>query len=359
MRLEVVIICLFLLGCAQIIAPTGGEKDVTPPVMIVSEILEYAEKPKNTTIVFKFDEYIQLHKWDEYFFVSPPLKQINKTVQGKQLSVIVKDSLTQNRIYHFSLNSCIKDNNEGNILDSLNYQLNQNNSPDTFSISGNLKEAYTLSVINNAWIMLFSDTTNDSLIFKETPAYISKTDKNGFFKFPNLKASDYIVVALTGLDFIYEPGEKMGFIDEIVSSRGDSLLTIFAFDPEYEINREDVLINADSIILNDDNMDSIVQNINTSHGKLEIISNAPPNCIFQLLQGEEIIKEAYFTNKPYIIDSIIVGNYNLKYIKDTNNDNVWNTGSWQNKTQPERVVNYPSEVIIRFNWDLSLEWIIE
>ena len=54
-----------------------------------------------------------------------------------------------------------------------------------------------------------------------------------------------------------------------------------------------------------------------------------------------------------------MGNYNLKYIKDTNNDNVWNTGSWQNKTQPERVVNYPSEVIIRFNWDLSLEWIIE
>ncbi len=359
MRLEIIIICLFLLGCAQIIAPTGGEKDVKPPVMIDSEILEYAEKHNNTTIVFNFDEYIQLHKWDEYFFVSPPLKHITKTIEGKQLSVIVKDTLIQNRIYNFSLNSCVKDNNEGNILDSLNYQLNQRNSPDTFSISGNLKEGYTLSVINNAWIMLFSDTANESLIFKETPAYISKTDKNGFFNFPNLEASDYKLVALTGLDFIYEPGEKMGFIDEIVSSRRDSVISVFAFDPEHEINREDALITADSITLNDKNKDSIVQNINTSHGKLEIISNAPPNCIFQLLQGEEIIKEAYFINKPYIIDSIIVGNYNLKYIEDTNNDSVWNTGSWQNKTQPERVVNYPSEVIIRFNWDLSIEWIIE
>ncbi len=356
-NLYVFIICLFLYGCAQISAPSGGEKDTNPPSIIHAEILENSANRNKKIIVLKFDEYIQLNKLDEYFYVSPPVEKINITIHEKDLSIIVEDTLIQNCIYHFSLNLCVKDNNEGNILDSLNFQLHQNNIVDTFTLSGYLKEAYTLNIINNAWVMLFSDTINDSLIFKETPLYIAKTDKNGRFHFPNLKDSEYKMAALTGVDFFYESGEKIGFSDENVCSRKDSFLSVFAFDPEYEINREDSLTQADSIISNY-NKDSTVKTNNTPLGTLEIISDAPPNCIFQLLQAEEVIQEAYFTERPYIIDSIATGKYYLKYIEDTNQDSAWNTGSWENKIQPERVVNYTSEIIIRSDWDLNLEWII-
>ena len=47
------------------------------------------------------------------------------------------------------------------------------------------------------------------------------------------------------------------------------------------------------------------------------------------------------------------------YINDQNNDGKWNTGSWDNKLQAERTINYPSEITIRSNWDLELEWKLE
>lgn len=358
-KLYILIICLFFYGCAQIIAPSGGEKDTTPPSLEHAEILENSKNLNQKTIVLKFDEYIQLNKWDEYFYVSPPLEKINTTIHEKDLSIIIEDNLIQNGIYHFSLNLCVKDNNEGNVLDSLNFQLNQNNSVDTFTFSGILKEAYTLKFLNNAWVMLFSDTIKDSLIFKEPPLYVSKTDEKGRFHFPNLKDFEYTMIALTGLDFFYESAEKIGFLDENVCPSEDVFLSVFAFDPEYQINRADSLVQqVDSIISNYYNKDSIVKTDNTSLGKLEITSDAPPNCIFQLLQEEKVIREAYFTDRPYIIDNIVAGRYNLKYIEDANQDSVWTTGNWHNKLQPEKVVNYPEEIIIRFNWDLNLDWII-
>ena len=95
-----------------------------------------------------------------------------------------------------------------------------------------------------------------------------------------------------------------------------------------------------------------------SYGKLEIISSTTTPCIFQLLQNKKVVKEISFTNPPYILDQLIAGKYQLKYISDLNEDRRWTTGSWINKAQAEKVQNYPSEITIRSNWDLELEWLI-
>ena len=76
------------------------------------------------------------------------------------------------------------------------------------------------------------------------------------------------------------------------------------------------------------------------------------------MQNEKVITEQFFSKKPYLIDEISVGTYHLKYISDNNQDSIWSTGNWERKTQPEKVVNYPSEITIRSNWDLELEWTI-
>ena len=56
---------------------------------------------------------------------------------------------------------------------------------------------------------------------------------------------------------------------------------------------------------------------------------------------------------------ITPGKYQLKYIADSNTDSEWTTGNWKAKIQPEKVINYSSEITIRANWDLELEWFIE
>ena len=358
--INVLIILLLLNSCANIVAPTGGEEDVEPPKVLNISVLENTKNIYEKSITFEFDEYIQLNNWDEYFYISPPLKKrANKKIKGQTLQIIIDDTLSNNTNYYIALNSCIKDNNEGNILDTLSYELVNSDSSNAITISGNLKDAYSLSAIENAWIMIFNADVNDSLIFKTTPNYIARTDKKGFFHFPNLKDINYKIVALTGFDFLYNKEEKIAFSEKLLNPKTDSFILLFAFDPTITIDstmtksmaleQDSVTFSADSILTTDDE----------PVGKIEIITNRDANCIFQLLQNTNVITESYFTKKPYLIDSIMPGDYQLKYIVDNNYDSVWNTGSWNNKIQPEEGHNYPSEITIRSNWDLELEWIIE
>ena len=113
-----------------------------------------------------------------------------------------------------------------------------------------------------------------------------------------------------------------------------------------------------SDLISSNTIDSIIKEKELPAGKLKIICPTNNNSIFQLLQNEKVIIDTCFSEKPYIINEIVPGNYQLKYIADKNQDRIWNTGNWKKRSLPEKVINYPSEIIIRSNWDLELEWII-
>ena len=129
-----------------------------------------------------------------------------------------------------------------------------------------------------------------------------------------------------------------------------------AFDPIVEI--DSVIADTLSTLTDSSKTDSLfVESI--TFGKLEIITATNYPCVFQLLQNEKVISEFVFTAKPYALNDIIPGKYQLKYIADSNKDGIWNTGNWESKTQAEKVENYPNEITIRSNWDLELEWRLE
>ena len=346
-----------LIGCANIVAPTGGEKDINPSRVLRVDMIENNKEYK--VIVFEFDEYIQLNKWEQHFYISPTINSsVQKKIKKQKLFLTIEDTLKENTTYHVALNNCIKDNNEGNILDSLTYNLSTGKDKDTLTLTGNLLDAYTLAPLENAWVMLFQENIDDSVIFKGTPNYISKTDNNGIFYFPNLKNKKYKIVALTDFDFIYNKGEKIAFSNRIIDSKIDSFISLFGFDQIIEnkdIYKDSILMQSD--VTQSSSLDSILQD-DFLFGKLEIISVQNRPLIFQLLQNEKVIIETPFFEKPYLIDGIEAGKYQLKCILDNNEDSIWNTGNWDLKIQPEKVVNYPSEIIIRSNWDLQLDWII-
>ena len=45
------------------------------------------------------------------------------------------------------------------------------------------------------------------------------------------------------------------------------------------------------------------------------------------------------------------------FLYDLNNNFKWDSGSWQDKIQPEQVRYYPTEIDIRTNWELVLDWL--
>jgi hypothetical protein len=348
---SIFIYLILLSSCANIVAPTGGEKDTDSPEMLNKKIVV---KEGITNIDFTFNEYIQLNKWEEYFYISPPTeKRIQKKIKGKMLTLTIEDTLAKNTTYNIALNNCIKDNNEGNILDTLNFILSTSDKIDSLTLSGQLQDAYTLNAVENAWIMLFVNNRVDSIIFKEKPNYIAKTNKNGDFHFPNLKSKNYTIVSLTDFDFIYNEEEKIAFLNTTVNAKRDSFISLLSFDP---------IITIDSIIkdstlteLDSTTTDSLVVE-EIKYGKLTIISPENKQCIFQLFQNNKVISEFIFTEQPFLLTHITPGKYQIKYIADSNRDGKWTTGSWEKRAQAEQVINYPSEITIRSNWNLELEW---
>jgi len=351
-------ILLFLLSsCANMVAPTGGEKDIAVPKLINTTEIYSKENKQLEGINFAFDEFIELNNWQENFYISPPTqKRILKKIKSSKLILSIEDTLAQNTTYHLALNNCIKDLNEGNILDTLNYIFSTSELVDSLRLSGKLQDAYTLKFIGNAWIMLFNKARNDSVIFKETPNYIAKTDKEGNFHFPNLKAENYKIIALTDFDFIYNEGEQIAYSDQLINAEQDSFISLLAFDPIVVV--DSIIPDTLSALTDSRKTDSVLAE-SITYGNLEIITTENSPCIFQLLQNEKVISEFVFSKKPYALLDIIPGKYQLKYIADSNGDGIWNTGNWENKIPPEKVTNYQTEITIRSNWDLELDWNLE
>ena len=116
------LIITLLSACAQVVAPTGGERDTTPP-----EILTLV--PKNQSLNFssssfavEFDEYVVLKNLKEQLLVSPPLKySLENKIKGKSLIFTIKDTLKENTTYVFNFGNAIVDLNEGNPLSNFQY----------------------------------------------------------------------------------------------------------------------------------------------------------------------------------------------------------------------------------------------
>ena len=80
------------------VAPTGGDKDISPAQIQSILILDNEKSEYSKTLIFEFDEYIQLNRWDEYFYISPTIKKrAQKIIKGKKLFLTIEDTL--NRIY--------------------------------------------------------------------------------------------------------------------------------------------------------------------------------------------------------------------------------------------------------------------
>ncbi|MEQ9581626.1 MAG: Ig-like domain-containing protein, partial [Arenibacter sp.] len=114
-----------LIQCARRGAPSGGDKDITPPKLVKAE-------PNNMSINFKtnknrlyFDEYDKLKDNEKQLIFSPPLKYTPLiSPQGsanRYVEVILKDTLKANTTYTLNFGQSIIDNNEGNPLSYFTY----------------------------------------------------------------------------------------------------------------------------------------------------------------------------------------------------------------------------------------------
>jgi hypothetical protein len=215
----VVLAIILIANCAKISSPSGGPKDKEPPVVVKSIPVNGARNFNEKRFSITFDEYVVLDKINEKFMVSPPMIKLPKvTMRGKSINVEYEDELKDSTTYTFYFQDAIKDLNEGNIID--NYQFVFSTGPiiDSLSVTGNVYSAYSLDPPENTLILLYRNLA-DSSVRRQIPDYISRANKNGYFRIDNIRDGKYRLYALIDLD----NSKNYNLADEGFAFRDDTL----------------------------------------------------------------------------------------------------------------------------------------
>lgn len=236
---------LALWQCAKRGTPTGGPKDLDPPVLLRSEPENLSTNFKAKTIRLYFDELIKLEDVQNQLVVSPPFKHAAEiTPQGipsRYIEITIKDTLRENTTYTINFGQSIVDNNEGNPNPFLSYVFSTGDYLDSLSLSGAVKDAFNRRADPFISVMLYEmdSTYTDSTVYKSPPLYISNTgDSLPLFKFNYLKAGKYTLIGLKDVNrnnMFDQRLDKIGFIQDTISLPTDSiyLLNLFMELPDY------------------------------------------------------------------------------------------------------------------------------
>lgn len=201
--------------------PQGGPRDMTPPKYIFStpERSAVNAKPQKAEIIF--DEYVVL-KDAQDVIVSPPMELAPEIKSvGKKVSITFKDSLEKDATYIIDFGDRIGDFRENNPIRNYYFEFATGNQIDSFCISGNVVDAYTLVPQENITIGVYSDWTDTTLATKKFER-ITRTDKSGRFILRGLKEKPYHLCAVKddNTNFRYDaPGESLAWIDTIIQPR--------------------------------------------------------------------------------------------------------------------------------------------
>lgn len=96
------------------------------------------------------------------------------------------------------------------------------------------------------------------------------------------------------------------------------------------------------------------------YGTLKIdakIQTTKGQWIFQLMTEKDVLLREQTATKSGKIEFPLLapGKYVLKIIYDENNNGVWDTGKYLKNRQPEKVIRYAKELIVRANWDTETD----
>ena len=229
---------LILASCAKRGNITGGLKDTLAPVLKSSYPKNFSTKFKGNEIKLTFDELIKLKDLNKQLIISPPMKNdplILPTGVGKFITIKINDTLQANTTYSFNFGQSITDNNEGNSYNQFKYVFSTGAVIDSLSISGTVNDAFEKEAESFVSVMLYevNEKFNDSVIYKETPRYITNTlDSLKTFKLENLKEGKYLLAAMKdyGSNNKFNPNkDKIGFTRQFISLPNDAVFDLKIF----------------------------------------------------------------------------------------------------------------------------------
>lgn len=227
----------FISSCAQIVAPTGGERDKTPPKIVASNPQNKSTNFNKKEIAIHFDEWVlPLTNPKSQVIISPTLEPFPKIdIMRNDLTIKFKEAALQpNTTYSIFFGDNLKDNNEGNVLPNYKYIFSTGDFIDSLSVKGKITTTDG-KIPDNSYLLLYKDPS-DSAFTSKKPFYISKIGTDGSFNVENVKEADYKIYAISDKNgnYYYDlPTEQIGFDTTFHHITGNlDTLSFLLFQPE-------------------------------------------------------------------------------------------------------------------------------
>ena len=221
------LLSLITFGCANIVPITGGPKDDKEPKLLKSIPNIGTVNFKGGTILFQFDEEIEVDNNPSNIITSPLIDgKIKLKVKNKKyLEVNLSSNLNENTTYSININNAVKDITEGNTYKNLSYAFSTGSKLDSMSISGKTIDAENKTIEKNILIGLYkkSDTID---ITKQKPHYITYSTSTGDFQLNYIKSDDYYLLALEdkNKNLLYNSAEKASSIENVSFKKNNTLM---------------------------------------------------------------------------------------------------------------------------------------
>lgn len=87
-----------------------------------------------------------------------------------------------------------------------------------------------------------------------------------------------------------------------------------------------------------------------------ITGEKSPSFVQLLDEKDKVVRQRIVRNHKADFYYLKPGKYSARLIEDTNGNNLWDTGEYQSKLQPECVYYYPEVVEIKALWELEQDW---
>ncbi len=218
----------FLMSCAKIVSPVGGEKDTEQPKVLGSVPSNQSTNFVDDEITLLFDEYVVLDNPSQ-ILISPYMKERPEfKVRGKKLIIEFKEKLQSDITYTINFGKAIQDLNERNVLDNLYYTFATGEFIDSARVSGKVNITQSQESAEGIIVGLYP-VSEDTLFKKQPPLYITQANKDGSFDIRNIANKPYEIVALEDKNFnLYFdlPNESIAFIDSTLNFTDTSFYQI-------------------------------------------------------------------------------------------------------------------------------------
>ncbi|XLS28914.1 Ig-like domain-containing protein [Flavobacteriaceae bacterium M23B6Z8] len=325
------ILLIMLLNCARRGTPSGGPKDITPPVLLKASPELNSTNFDGKKIRLTFDEYVKLKELQKQLIISPPsalLPEIKpQGSASKTIEIIIKDTLRPNTTYVYNFGQSIVDNNEENPYPFFKYVFSTGDEIDSLTLSGRITDALKKEPEQFVSVMLYEidSAFTDSIVYKKPPNYLTNTlDSTTTFEITNLREGKYMLIALKDVssnNVFDQRTDKIGFVKEVITIPTDSSYTVTLFKeiPDFRASKPK-LASKNRIIFGYEGIADSMQ--------IEMLSNTPED--FRSLVLKEPEKDTLnFWFTPFEADSLnflvtnesVVDTFTVK-IKDLYRDSL-------------------------------------